>query len=147
MQATLCIIPLKSMTMLATVNVTQEDIDHGNHSLCHNCMLGRAIHRVLKDGYWPRVETVALLARKMDDKELKEFHAANENFHVSFSITSYEDSTTVVAGPFMLPELACKMADKWEYDETPSQFVNHPDLKVEPFTFEIDIPEEYLNNA
>lgn len=130
--------------MLVTINVTQEDIDHGSHISCHNCMLGSAIQKVLKGAYWPKVETVAVLSRDRSDEEWDEFHRTHSNPHVSFSITEFENSTKFIFGPIRLPEVACKMADQWEFEHDPKEFVNHPDLKVEPFSFQVEIPKEYL---
>lgn len=123
--------------MIVNIDVTQDDIDHGEHNYCHSCMLGRAISRVLKKEFWPRVESRALTAPE------QVINPAKDNYHISVSVCSY-GKTRPQLYTTELPETACKSADNWESLSSPGEYVFHEYFVLKPFTFELEIPEEYL---
>lgn len=132
--------------MTITVNVTQDDIDHGDHSSCHWCMLGRAIQRHLKPEYWLKIETVASLSNHKFGRE-KMGNPAKENTHVSVSILKYGFiKEKAVLYREELPEIAIKSANNWEHAANPKEYPYHEDFTLKPFTFELNIPKEYLKD-
>ena len=134
--------PLESLQNESPVkiDVTQDDIDHGEHNFCNSCMLGRAISKVLKDEYWPRVESRALT----EPNEVKV--PSSDNYHVSVSICEY-GKTWPQFYTVDLPEIARKSADNWEAKSSPGEYKYHEDFTLKPFSFELNIPKEYLKNG
>lgn len=136
--------------MIRTINVYQEDIDYGNHSSCHACMLGSAINRNLKPLYWALVVSLANLETRNGQGWEDSVSDKKGNTHVQVEIYNYGNTWNAgTADPekalhtVKLPKIAAFTADNWEH-KNDNTFRKHKFSPVMPFSFELDIPEEYL---
>lgn len=116
---------LTAETTPTEINVTAEDIRHGLHADCYECMLGLAINRVLNPEW-------AETNRDRAAVELN-FSASTEQFRHGTIVFWVPDYYAVA-----LPDVAREAGDKFEGY---GQFHRDgPSRDIEPFSFTLDLP-------
>lgn len=104
--------------MKIQIEVTAKDIETGQQCDCQNCPVALALQRVLKDGYTGQAYTNSVRIIYVDQWNLWRGES------------------------FSLPEKVVRFISLFDAGAVNSEYEI---VELQPFTFELDLPKEYLN--